>query len=86
MFTQKITVARGVDYDSGPYDITIPVGMTSASFNITINNDNVLEDDEIFYLIIRNSHPNNVTRGEIDRVVVTIVNHGGSSKCAFSFN
>ena len=54
--------------------------MTSVSFNVTINNDTVLEDNEIFYLNIINPHPNNVTRGKIKRVVVTIVNNDGSGK------
>ena len=45
-------VTGGVDYNTGPYSVTFPIGSTNASFNITINNDDVLEDDEIFTLHI----------------------------------
>ena len=42
----------GADYNSGPYSVTFPAGMTSVSFVIIINNDNILEDDEDFNLAI----------------------------------
>ena len=42
----------GVDYISGPYDVTFPIGSTIASFNITIINDGILEDDEMFNIFI----------------------------------
>ena len=56
--------------------------MTSVSFNVTINNDTVLEDNETFHLIIRNLLPSDVTvtYGEFKCTVVTIVNNGGSGK------
>jgi len=40
------------DYNSGQYNITIPAGMTNASFNISISPDNILEGNELFSLII----------------------------------
>ena len=71
----------GVDYNSGPYNVTFPAGVTRASFNITINNDDVLEDGETFNLIIaEDSLPENVTLGTPYLTVVTIYNIGGSSK------
>ena len=45
----------GVDYDSGPYTITFPAGVTSVSFGVLINDDNLLEDDEEFTLTINPS-------------------------------
>ena len=55
--------------------------MTNVSFNISIINDDVLENDEIFQLVFDlNSLPINVTRGEIKQATVTIVNDGGSGK------
>ena len=42
----------GVDYYSGPYNVTFPIGSTIASFDITIIDDGVLEDDEIFSVSI----------------------------------
>ena len=44
----------GVDYDSGPYTVTFPAGQTRASFDVPINDDNILEDDESFHLSIVN--------------------------------
>ena len=55
------------------------------SFNVIIKNDTVLEDNEIFDLIIvGDSVPENVTLGNISQTAVTIVNDGGSGKCAIS--
>ena len=60
--------------------MTFPAGVTSVSFNITIINDNVLEDSETFNLIIANdSLPEIVTLGETYIMQVTILNFDGSS-------
>ena len=67
-----------MDYSSGPYFVTIPAGETSATFNVTIINDNILENDEDFDLIIvPGSLPNGVTRGNPGRATVTITNDDG---------
>ena len=59
--------------------------MTNVSFNITIINDNVLENNETFNLsIVGKSLQNNVTLGKISQTAVTIVNDGGSRKYAIS--
>ena len=42
----------GVDYNSGPYNVTFITGMASATFNVFITDDNILEDDKMFILII----------------------------------
>ena len=76
----------GIDYNSGPYNVTFPAGVTSVTFNITINNDIVLEDDETLYLIITEiSLPENITLGKIYITEVTILNDGGSSKYAVTY-
>ena len=63
--------------------MTFAAGETSVSFNITINNDAVLEYNETFNLIIiEDSLPKNVTRGKTYLAKVIILNDGGSSKCA----
>jgi len=50
--------------------------------NITICDDNVLEEDETFSLtIVSNSNPDNVTNGSLDNVTVTIVDN--DRKCGF---
>ena len=42
----------GDDYSSGPYTVIIPIGSTNASFDIIINDDDVLEDNEVFVIFI----------------------------------
>ena len=64
-----------MDYGSGPYTVTFPAGMTSVPFDIPINDDGILEDDENFMITIDpNSLPTGVTRGDPDQATVTIVN------------
>ena len=64
----------GVDYDSGIYTVTIPAGETRVPFNVTINDDDILENNEDFDLtIIRATLPDSVTRGDPFRARVTIV-------------
>ena len=71
----------GVDYNSGPYNVKFPSEETSVSFNITINNDTLLEDNETFNLIItEESLPKYVILGKINITEVTIVNNGGSGE------
>ena len=64
-----------IDYDPGPYLFTIPAKMTSVLFDATmINNDNILEDNETFYLTINSSSlPNDFTAGNPFQVEVTII-------------
>ena len=67
-------VTGGVDYDSGLYTVTLTAGMTMASFNVPINDDDILEDDEDFTLTIRSGTlPNRVTRLGSGQSTVTIV-------------
>ena len=69
----------GVDYNSGPYNVIFPAGVTSVSFNIIINNDTVLEYNETFNLtIINGSLPKNFIVGEIYITEVTILSDGSS--------
>ena len=66
----------GVDYDSGPYSVTFTAGQTSVSFDVPINDDNILEDDENFILtIISATLPVNVTRGSTGQATVTVVDN-----------
>ena len=65
-------VGGGVDYNSGPYNVTFPIGSTNASFNITIVDDNVLEDDEMFNISIT-SITNGHTVGTPAVATVTII-------------
>ena len=64
----------GINYDSGPYTVTFPAGITYASFNVSIANDGILEYDKEFKLIIDSSSlPIDVTVSNPSEAVVTIV-------------
>ena len=63
-----------MDYTSGPHSVTISAGQTTATFNIPIKNDNILEGNENFMLTIdKVSLPPDVTRGNPGEVEVTTV-------------
>ena len=68
----------GVDYDSGPYNVTFPAGEESISFGISINDDNIFEHYENFALTINaSSLPNGVYVGNRSETIVTIVDNDG---------
>lgn len=61
------------DYNPGPYTVTFIAGMTRASFNITINDDNVVEGNESFTLSIDSFSPiGSATVGSPFQATVTI--------------
>ena len=66
-----------MDYNSGPYNVTFPVGSTNVSFDIVINNDdNLLEDDETFNISII-SITNGLIVGTPGVATVTIIDTTG---------
>ena len=67
-------IGGGVDYDSGPYNVTFPVGKTSVLFKVPLNDDNILEESETFTLMIDNPLPNRVTVSNKTPATITIVN------------
>ena len=44
--------AGGTDYEKGPYYVTIYKGGMSADYCINITNDEYLEDDEAFVIVV----------------------------------
>ena len=71
-------VGGGVDYNSGPYSVQFNVGVIRASFDVSINNDNILEGDETFNLNINTSSlPSGVTVGAPSQTTVTIPANDG---------
>ena len=63
-----------MDYTSGPYTVTIPAGMTTATFDIPITDDAIREGNEDFMITIDpSSLPDGVTRGDPGEATVTIV-------------
>ena len=60
-----------MDYDSGPYTVTIPAGQTTATFNVPITDDMILEGDENFMLTINpSSLPTGITTSDRARVII----------------
>ena len=58
------TVAN-FDYDSGVHTISIPIDTTTFKYNVSINDDDLFETDEIFKLeIIESSLHEKISRGE----------------------
>ena len=73
-------IGQGNDYTSGPYSVQFDAGEDRASFNVSINNDNILEGNEVFNLTVdASSLPGSVTVGDHGQATVTIVDDDG--KC-----
>lgn len=78
-------IGRGVDYVSGPFNVTITAGRTLAVFNVPIYNDNIVEHNESFNLSINPfSLPNIVTAVDSVQIIVTIIDD--DSKFKFAYN
>ena len=78
MYHIIILTGRGVDYSSGPYVVTFSAGVTRVSFVVVISNDNVLEGDEKFHLVIDPSPlPTGVTVSNPAQAAVTIFDDDG---------
>ena len=79
-----------MDYNSGPYDVTFPAGMTKVTCNVTIVNDTIHEGSEYFKLaVVNNSLPNRVNCGDRCVASVTIVDTSGEYlivTTAFQYN
>ena len=66
-----------MDYTSGPYTITFLAGQTTATFDVPINDDNVIEGNENFMLTIDSSSlPTGLTVGDPGQAAVTIMEEG----------
>ena len=64
-----------MDYTSGPYTVTFLAGQTTATFDVPINDDNVLEGNQNFMLTINSSLPNGVTHGTPSEATVIIMDN-----------
>ena len=63
-----------MDYNSGPYTVTFLAGVTMVAFNIPIINDNTLDNEVYFMLIINSSSlPGSVRLGTPHQATVTIM-------------
>ena len=67
---------EGVDYIPGLYIVMFRAGETMVPFDITINDDDVLEGNETFMLTIDpSSLPTGVTQSDPGQATVTIVDN-----------
>ena len=79
-------VGGGVDYNSGPYNVQFDAEMTRMSFAVLINNDDILEEDEIFNLKINAQLlPDSVTAGDPGQTTVTILANDGKHIVKITF-
>ena len=69
------TTGGGIDYTFKSHNVKFPAGVTTVSFSIPINNDNIVEDNEEFQLIINtDSLPNGIVTGNPSKATVVIKN------------
>ena len=71
MWNNGYVTGKDVDYGSGPYIVMFPVNSNSASFNVSITNDNTLEQNETFTLTL--NPPDGVIVVDPDKATVNIV-------------
>ena len=63
------------DYEDGPYDVTIPIGVTTFKYSIPILDDDVYEINETFSVVIASSNHPQITISRTDNTAdVTIIN------------
>ena len=66
-----------MDYASGPYTVIIPAKEKNGSISVSINDDDILEEDEFFALLINSSSlPSRVTTN-FSRIDVIILDNDG---------
>ena len=65
-----------MDYTSGPYLVTFPAEQTTATFNVPITDELILEGNETFMLTINSSSlPDGVSHEILGEASVTIVDN-----------
>ena len=68
----------GEDYTVGPFTVEFSTEVLRVPFNVSIINDNILEDNETFNLIINpSSLPSEVIVTDRSQAIVTIVDDDG---------
>ena len=71
-----------MDYTSGPYTVIIPAGQVTATFDVPITDDMILEGNENFMLTINSSSlPDGITRSTPGGATVTIVDDESKLFC-----
>ena len=63
----------GCDYGDGPYNVSIPVDVTTFKYSLPILNDDVYEIDETFKVQIASSDHSQIKISQADRADVTVI-------------
>lgn len=78
MYLINYVIGKHENYTLGQYNVMLPAGVTRVPFYVPITNDDVLEVNEKFDLIIDlSSLSSNVNAGSIYRTTVLIVDDDG---------
>ena len=82
MYTVLFIIVNFVDndYNRGPYNVTFPAGEIRMFFDVTINDDNIMEENENFLLYI-SMLPNGIMFGNPSTTTITIIRNDGKLKC-----
>jgi len=71
-------VGDGKDYNSGRYNVEFVAGLTEATVNVSIIDDNITERNESFILSINaSSLPSKVSIDDHNQATVTILDNDG---------
>ena len=85
-YRSDYTLTGNDDYTPGPYTVTFPAGVTSATFDVPIISDNLLEGNENFVLVINDSSlPSLVIRGSPGAVTVNMVDDDSKLKFKITY-
>lgn len=81
IYYDKLWIYVGTDYDPGPYNVIFPAGKTRMFFDVVINRDDIIEEDEVFILYI-DSLPNGILFDSDSDVtaIITIRRNDGKLK------
>ena len=80
MYNYDLSTDGGGNYTIGQYNITLPIGATRVSLYVPINNDNTVEVNEKFDLVIDQfSLPTNVNAGSVYKATVSIMDDDGKN-------
>ena len=77
MYRQTYNLIGGDDYVLTSTDVVIPAGQTRMKFSVIIMNDNTLETNENFMLMIRSNLPNKISATAPQRTTIDIVDDDG---------
>ena len=82
MLRQTYYLIGGGDYVFSSTDVVIPAGNTRMKLSVSIMNDNTVETDENFILMISsNLLPNKISATTPERATITIVDDDGLLLC-----